>query len=151
MGKLTIKGFGKANAKQRNVIAVLTNDTFTQLDLLERRITDLECEMRAANMEMEFDSVRHFNRIKAECKYFTSMVAPFGDEFAEGFGSNADCLDALQLLILSRCGGDQMLLYKIAEYIKSFPEKMAVLPEGQLDKRIDQAFEHLFGYRKHGR
>lgn len=56
----------------------------------------------------------------------------------DNFGNDSDMMYALIMTFIDRVGEDDMMAYKIYEYLKSYPSKLG------LNTDFDWAFEHVF-------
>lgn len=74
----------------------------------------------------------------------TGKVCPYcgkHTEFVDSsviYGRDADMINAMLMMFIDRVGSDDMMAYKIYEYLKTYPSKLG------LDTDFDWAFEHVF-------
>lgn len=87
---------------------------------------------------MRHEAKRYFNTALANIKKLRREVDRCSESTQDNFGNDADMLNAMILMIIDRCGDDDMFHFKLYNYIKSFPSKL------NLDLDLDSAFSHIF-------
>lgn len=120
-------------------LAVKTNLLFTLIDVVETLLMEMERDMRLRGRAMQYSMKRDFNttihgvrRLKAELKHI-------GMNVQEAFGNDADILYALLLLIVDRVGADDLIAFKLYNYIKAMPSSHHL--ELDIDERV--VFGHV--------
>ena len=120
-------------------LAVKTNLLFTLIDVVETLLMEMERDMRLRGRAMQYSMKRDFNttihgvrRLKAELKHI-------GMNVQEAFGNDADILYALLLLIVDRVGADDLIAFKLYNYIKAMPSSHHL--EQDIDERM--VFGHV--------
>lgn len=120
-------------------MAVKTNLLFTLIDVVETLLMEMERDMRLRGRAMQYSMKRDFNttihgvrRLKAELKHI-------GMNVQEAFGNDADILYALLLLIVDRVGADDLIAFKLYNYIKAMPSSHHL--EQDIDERM--VFGHV--------
>ena len=120
-------------------MAVKTNLLFTLIDVVETLLMEMERDMRLRGRAMQYSMKRDFNttihgvrRLKAELKHI-------GMNVQEAFGNDADILYALLLLIVDRVGADDLIAFKLYNYIKAMPSSHHL--EQDIDERV--VFGHV--------
>ena len=120
-------------------MAVKTNLLFTLIDVVETLLMEMERDMRLRGRAMQYCMKRDFNttihgvrRLKAELKHI-------GMNVQEAFGNDADILYALLLLIVDRVGADDLIAFKLYNYIKAMPSSHHL--EQDIDERV--VFGHV--------
>lgn len=120
-------------------MAVKTNLLFTLIDVVETLLMEMERDMRLRGRAMQYSMKRDFNttihgvrRLKAELKHI-------GMNVQEAFGNDADILYALLLLIVDRVGADDLIAFKLYNYIKAMPSSHHL--EQNIDERV--VFGHV--------
>ena len=120
-------------------LAVKTNLLFTLIDVVETLLMEMERDMRLRGRAMQYSMKRDFNttihgvrRLKAELKHI-------GMNVQEAFGNDADILYALLLLIVDRVGADDLIAFKLYNYIKAMPSSHHL--EQDIDERV--VFGHV--------
>lgn len=121
----------------------LTNALYCLVDVLETNLMDLEGAFRKQGFALRFDAKRNFNAALHALKKLKSDVNKTSMDTQEHFGNdadmiNADMINAMIMTFIDRTGEDDMMAYKIYEYLKSFPSKL------NLNTDFDWAFEHVF-------
>ena len=116
-----------------------TNLLFTLIDVVETLLMEMERDMRLRGRAMQYSMKRDFNttihgvrRLKAELKHI-------GMNVQEAFGNDADILYALLLLIVDRVGADDLIAFKLYNYIKAMPSSHHL--EQDIDERV--VFGHV--------
>ena len=90
-------------------------------------------ENRAKEDSLFAETYKKANKsIKECCKYIYSRARKLAA------GGNADMINAMLMMFIDRVGSDDMMAYKIYEYLKTYPSKLG------LDTDFDWAFEHVF-------
>lgn len=122
-----------------NPLVVKTNLLFTLIDVVETLLMEMERDMRLRGRAMQYSMKRDFNttihgvrRLKAELKHI-------GMNVQEAFGNDADILYALLLLIVDRVGADDLIAFKLYNYIKAMPSSHHL--EQDIDERM--VFGHV--------
>jgi len=125
--------------EETNHMNTLTNIVYILADVLETNLMDMEQEYRRHGYALRHEAKRQFN---AAIHAIRSLKADISRKCTpseqENFGSDADMVNALLLMLLDRTGDDDMQAFKFFDYIKSFPSKLG------LDLQVDGAFAHLF-------
>lgn len=127
-------------------MAVKTNLLFTLIDVVETLLMEMERDMRLRGRTMQYSMKRDFNttihgvrRLKAELKHI-------GMNVQEAFGNDADILYALLLLIVDRVGADDLIAFKLYNYIKAMPSSHHL--EQDIDERV--VFGHVLEGKEDG-
>lgn len=116
----------------------LTNTLFVLVDVLETNLMDLEQAFRKQGCVLRFDAKRNFNTALHALKKLKGDVNKCETNVQEYFGNDADMINAMLMTFIDRVGEDDVMAYKIYEYLKSFPSKVG------LNTDFDWAFEHVF-------
>lgn len=120
-----------------NQLNTITNIVYLLVDVLETNLMVLESEYRKRGFALRHDAKRNFNTALASIKKLKRDVNFCSPETQEHFGNDADIVNALLLTLIDRCGDDDMLTFKMYNYLKSFPSKL------KLELNLDNAFSHL--------
>lgn len=116
----------------------LTNTLFVLVDVLETNLMDLEQAFKKQGCVLRFDAKRNFNTASHALKKLKGDVNKCETNVQEYFGNDADMINAMLMTFIDRTGEDDVMAYKIYEYLKSFPSKVG------LNTDFDWAFEHVF-------
>lgn len=123
-------------------INTITNIVFVLADVLESNLISMQDEFKKNGFELRHEAKRSFNTALANIKKLRREVDKCSESTQDNFGKDADMLNALMLMIIDRCGDDDMFHFKLYNYIKSFPSKL------NLDLDLDDAFSHIFESRE---
>ena len=123
-------------------INTITNIVFVLADVLESNLINMQEEFKKNGFELRHEAKRSFNTALANIKKLRREVDRCSDSTQDNFGKDSDMLNALMLMIIDRCGDDDMFHFKLYNYIKSFPSKL------NLDLDLDSAFSHIFESRE---
>lgn len=123
-------------------IKTITNIVFVLADVLESNLISMQDEFKKNGFELRHEAKRSFNTALANIKKLRREVDKCSESTQDNFGKDADMLNALMLMIIDRCGDDDMFHFKLYNYIKSFPSKL------NLDLDLDDAFSHIFESRE---
>ena len=119
-------------------INTITNIVFVLADVLESNLINMQEEFKNNGFELRHEAKRSFNTALANIKKLRREVDRCSESTQDNFGKDSDMLNALMLMIIDRCGDDDMFHFKLYNYIKSFPSKL------NLDLDLDRAFSHIF-------
>lgn len=119
-------------------INTITNIVFVLADVLESNLINMQEELKKNGFELRHEAKRSFNTALANIKKLRREVDRCSESTQDNFGKDSDMLNALMLMIIDRCGDDDMFHFKLYNYIKSFPSKL------NLDLDLDSAFSHIF-------
>lgn len=117
---------------------VLTNLLFVLTDVIETNLMDMEQEYAKNRMVFRQDMKRNYNKAIHAIKCIKDEVAKCSQVTQNDYGNDADTLNAVILTMIDRVGDDDMMLFRIYEYIKSMPSKL------ELGFDLDDAFSYLF-------
>lgn len=123
-------------------INTITNIVFVLADVLESNLISMQDEFKKNGFELRHEAKRSFNTALANIKKLRREVDKCSESTQDNFGKDSDMLNALMLMIIDRCGDDDMFHFKLYNYIKSFPSKL------NLDLDLDDAFSHIFESRE---
>jgi hypothetical protein len=123
-------------------INTITNIVFVLADVLESNLINMQEEFKKNGFELRHEAKRSFNTALANIKKLRREVDRCSESTQDNFGKDSDMLNALMLMIIDRCGDDDMFHFKLYNYIKSFPSKL------NLDLDLDSAFSHIFESRE---
>lgn len=123
-------------------INTITNIVFVLADVLESNLINMQEEFKKNGFELRHEAKRSFNTALANIKKLRREVDRCSESTQDNFGKDSDMLNALMLMIIDRCGDDDMFHFKLYNYIKSFPSKL------NLDLDLDSAFAHIFESRE---
>ena len=119
-------------------INTITNIVFVLADVLETNLINMQEEFKNNGFELRHEAKRSFNTALANIKKLRREVNRCSESTQDNFGNDSDMLNALMLMIIDRCGDDDMFHFKLYNYIKSFPSKL------HLNLEMDNAFSHIF-------
>lgn len=123
-------------------INTITNIVFVLADVLESNLINMQEEFKKNGFELRHEAKRSFNTALANIQKLRREVNKCSKSTQDNFGNDSDMLNALMLMIIDRCGDDDMFHFKLYNYIKSFPSKL------NLDLDLDDAFSHIFESRE---
>ena len=123
-------------------INTITNIVFVLADVLESNLISMQDEFKKNGFELRHEAKRSFNTALENIKKLRREVNKCSESTQDNFGNDSDMLNALMLMIIDRCGDDDMFHFKLYNYIKSFPSKL------NLDLDLDYAFSHIFESRE---
>ena len=126
------------NMQGTDKINTITNIVFVLADVLESNLISMQDEFKKNGFELRHEAKRSFNTALANIKKLRREVDKCSESTQDNFGKDSDMLNALMLMIIDRCGDDDMFHFKLYNYIKSFPSKL------NLDLDLDSAFSHIF-------
>lgn len=124
-------------------INTITNIVFVLADVLESNLINMQEEFKKNGFELRHEAKRSFNTALANIKKLRREVDRCSESTQDNFGKDSDMLNAIMLMIIDRCGDDDMFHFKLYNYIKSFPSKL------NLDLDLDNAFSHIFESREY--
>lgn len=119
-------------------INTITNIVFVLADVLESNLINMQEEFKKNGFELRHEAKRYFNTALANIKKLRREVDRCSESTQDNFGNDADMLNAMILMIIDRCGDDDLFHFKLYNYIKSFPSKL------NLNIDMDNAFSHIF-------
>lgn len=119
-------------------INTITNIVFVLADVLESNLINMQEEFKKNGFELRHEAKRSFNTALANIKKLRREVDRCSESTQDNFGKDSDMLNALMLMIIDRCGDDDLFHFKLYNYIKSFPSKL------NLNIDMDNAFSHIF-------
>ena len=119
-------------------INTITNIVFVLADVLEANLINMQEEFKKNGFELRHEVKRNFNAALYNIKKLRKEINHCRTETQENYGNDADMLNAMMLMIIDRCGDDDMFHFKLYNYIKSFPSKL------NLGIDMDNAFSHIF-------
>lgn len=113
------------------------NITFVLLDMLETSLLNANECLKKEGCELRHESKRNFNNAIAAIKKLKGHVNKCSNDMQINYGNDSDILYNTLLLLIDRCGEDDIKLFQFYNYIKSFPSKNIIEAD-------DTAFSHLF-------
>ncbi len=119
----------------------MTNIVYVITDVLETNLMEMQQQYRKEGYELRHDAKRNFNTAIASIKKLKRDLNHCTQETQGNFGNDADMVNAMLLTVIDRCGDNDKLLYRLYEYVQSFPSKLGLEIDGE------RAFEHLFEKR----
>lgn len=117
---------------------MLTNLLFVLTDIIETNLMDMEQEYAKHGKVFRQDMKRNYNKAIHAIKCIKGEVAKCSQVTQNDYGNDADTLNAVILTLIDRVGDDDMMLFRIYEYIKAMPSKL------ELGLDLDDAFSYLF-------
>lgn len=118
-------------------MSVLTNIVYVLTDVLETNLLDMEEEFRRRGFALRHEPKRNFNTAIAAIRRLKSDVNKCTPAMQENFGNDADIINALLLTVIDRIGDDDMLAFRLFNYIKAMPSRL------HLELDLDGAFGHV--------
>lgn len=88
------------------------------------------------------DMKRNYNNAIYAIKCIKNEVSKCSATTQNDYGNDSDTINAVLLTLIDRVGDDDMMLFRIYEYIKSMPSKL------KLGFDLDDAFSYLFEKKK---
>ena len=113
------------------------NITFVLLDMLETSLLNANECLKKEGCELRHESKHNFNTAITAIKKLKGHVNKCSNDMQVNYGNDSDMLYNVLLLLIDRCGEDDMKLFQFYNYIKSFPSKNIIEAD-------DTAFSHLF-------
>ena len=113
------------------------NITFVLLDMLETSLLNANECLKKEGCELRHESKRNFNNAIAAINKLKGHVNKCSNDMQVNYGNDSDILYNTLLLLIDRCGEDDMKLFQFYNYIKSFPSKDIIEAD-------DTALSHLF-------
>ena len=113
------------------------NITFVLLDMLDTSLLNANECLKKEGCELRHESKRNFNTAITAIKKLKGHVNKCSNDMQVNYGNDSDILYNTVLLLIDRCGEDDMKLFQFYNYIKSFPSKNIIEAD-------DTAFCHLF-------
>ena len=113
------------------------NITFVLLDMLETSLLNANECLKKEGCELRHESKRSFNTAITAMKKLKGHVNKCSNDMQVNYGNDSDILYNTLLLLIDRCGEDDMKLFQFYNYIKAFPSKDIIEAD-------DTAFSHLF-------
>ena len=113
------------------------NITFVLVDMLETSLLNANECLKKEGCELRHESKRNFNNAIAAIKKLKGHVNKCSNDMQVNYGNDSDMLYNALLLLIDRCGDDDMKLFQFYNYIKAFPSKDIIEAD-------DTAFSHLF-------
>ena len=113
------------------------NITFVLVDMLETSLLNANECLKKEGCELRHESKRNFNNAIAAIKKLKGHVDKCSNDMQVNYGNDSDMLYNALLLLIDRCGDDDMKLFQFYNYIKAFPSKDIIEAD-------DTAFSHLF-------
>ena len=96
------------------------NITFVLLDMLETSLLNANECLKKEGCELRHESKRSFNTAIAAIKKLKGHVNKCSNDMQVNYGNDSDMLYNVLLLLIDRCGEDDMKLFQFYNYIKSF-------------------------------
>lgn len=124
--------------KGKDALAISVNLCYVLADIMETNLMELEQIFRKNNRALKHEQKRFFNAAITNTKKLCKEVNHCNDRIQEFYGNDADMINAIILTLIDRSGNDDMLMFKVYEYIKSFPSQFNVIDD------LDWAFSHIF-------
>ena len=113
-----------------------SNLLFVMVDVLETNLMDARELLRKEGQDYRQEDKRNFNTAIQAIKKLKHEITHIPQEEQEDFGRDSDMIYQFIRLLISRCGSDDEKLFKLFNYVKSFPDV--------LDLRVDDSvFNHL--------
>lgn len=122
-----------------NPLVVKTNLLFSLVDVVETLLMDMSRDMKRQGRELRFDIKRNFNMAIRGVRGLKSVVKEINEKDQDVFGYDSDILYALLLLIVDRVGADDLIAFKLYNYIKAMPSSHHL--EQDIDERV--VFGHV--------
>lgn len=116
----------KIESKEKQLGNTYANLTFVLVDILESSLMNTNELLRKQGCELRHESKRNFNTAIASVRKLKDHVNKCNDKTQIDFGNDSDMLYNMLLLLVDRCGDDDMKLFKFFNYIKSFPSQMGL-------------------------
>ena len=113
------------------------NITFVLLDMMETSLLNANECLKKEGCELRHESKRNFNTAITAIKKLKGHVNKCSNDMQVNYGNDSDMLYNVLLLLIDRCGDDDIKLFQFYNYIKSFPSKDIIEAD-------DTAFSHLF-------
>lgn len=125
--------------KQGNThINNLCNTFFVLIDVMETNLMNFDQELKKAGLELRHQDRRTYNTALKALQTLRKTTRENTMEEQQDYGRDADMINAMLMTFIDRVGSDDMMAYKIYEYLKTYPSKLG------LDTDFDWAFEHIF-------
>lgn len=131
-----------SNIKGKDALAISTNFCYVLADLMETNLMDLESIFKKNNIALRHEQKRYYNAAISNTKKLCREVNHCNDKVQEHYGNDADMLNAIILTLIDRCGNEDILMWKLYEYVKSFPSQFQMVDD------MDWAFSHIFEKKK---
>ena len=126
------------NFDKQKQLATRTNIVYALADVLETNLMDLESAYRKEGFALRQDAKRQYNTAIHAIRRIKGDVDKCSADTQDMFGDDADILNALLLMMIDRCGNDDMFAFKLFNYIKAFPSRLGMNLDG-----LDKAFENV--------
>lgn len=127
---------------ETNKMDVLTNLLFVLTDVIETNLMEMEQEYAKNGKVFRQDMKRNYNNAIYAIKCIKNEVSKCSATTQNDYGNDSDTINAVLLTLIDRVGDDDMMLFRIYEYIKSMPSKL------KLGFYLDDAFSYLFEKKK---
>lgn len=124
--------------KGTNEHVTLSNTLYVLADVLETDLMEVEQAFRKDGFCLRYDAKKNFNTAIRAIRQLKRDVKFCDAKAQDNFGNDSDMMYALIMTFIDRVGEDDMMAYKIYEYLKSYPSKLG------LNTDFDWAFEHVF-------
>lgn len=126
----------KIESNEKQLGNTYANLTFVLVDILETSLMNTNELLRKQGCELRHESKRNFNTAIASVRKLKDHVNKCNTKTQIDYGNDADMLYNTLLLLIDRCGDDDMKLFRFFNYIKSFPSQMGL----EIDNSV---FEHI--------
>ena len=93
-------------------INTITNIVFVLADVLESNLISMQDEFKKNGFELRHEAKRIFNTALANIKKLRREVNKCSESTQDNFGNDSDMLNALMIMIIDRCGDDDMFHFK---------------------------------------
>ena len=127
----------KIGSKENKLGHIYSNISFVFVDVLESVLMNAKELLRKDGFELRHESKQNFNTAISAIRKLKGHVNKCSSDTQECFGNDADMLYATIMLLIDRCGDDDMKLFQFYNYIKSHPSKFGLESD-------DSAFSHIF-------
>ena len=127
----------KIGSKENKLGHIYSNIAFVFVDVIETILMNAKESLRKDGFELRHESKQNFNAAIAAIRKLKSHVNKCSSYTQECFGNDSDMLYATIVLLIDRCGDDDMKLFQFYNYIKAHPSKFGLESD-------DSAFSHIF-------
>lgn len=122
----------------RTKLNTMNNALFVLVDVLETNLMNFEQELKKNGYMLRHEDKRNYNTALKALQRLRKTTNENTQQEQEDYGTDADMINAMLMTFIDRTGEDDVMAYKIYEYLKSFPSKL------ELNTDFDWAFEHVF-------
>jgi len=115
-----------------------SNLLFVMADVLETNLMDARELLRKDGQDYRQQDKRNFNTAIHAIKCLKHEITRIPEEEQEDFGRDSDMIYQFIRLLISRCGADDMKLFKFFNYVKSFPSILDMRVDDTVFNNINQ-------------